>query len=259
MSGKRFQGQAVVITGAGSGIGRTTAIAFAQEGAAVAVIDQTDAAISETLRQVRAAGGEGIALQGDVTNAEFVAEAITRTISAFGKIDHAFNNAGVTQTRALTAEIPLDEWNRVIQVNLTGIWLCMREEIRYMAERGIGNIVNAASVAGLRHMAGFASYCVSKHAVVALTKTAAIEYGEKGLRINAVAPGGVLTPLMERGLAALDTSQRTAALTHTSSLHALKRLGTQSEIADAVLFLCSDAATFITGTCLSVDGGWAVA
>lgn len=157
----------------------------------------------------------------------------------------------------LTADISFEEWNLIPQVNVTGTWLCMREELKHMLSRGSGTIVNTASFAGLHTIATQTAYVASKHAVIGLTKNAAIEYAAHGIRINAVAPGGIATPMLERNLGGLDGAQRAAALEAISNYHPMKRLGEAVEIADAMLFLCSDQASFITGACLSVDGGWA--
>jgi A-factor type gamma-butyrolactone 1'-reductase (1S-forming) len=254
---KRFENQFVLVTGAGAGIGRACAMAFANEGAAVAAIDRDRKDIDETIRLIEKEGGRALEILADVTDEQAVARAVEKATKTFGHLDIAVNNAGISQSVALTADISVTEWNRVLNVNVTGTWLCMREELRHMSVRGSGAIVNTASFAGLRTLAMNTAYVVSKHAVVGLTKNAAVEYAAKGIRINAVAPGGIATPMMERSFGSLDADQRAAALKAIAELHPMKRVGAPGEIADAILFLCSAQASFITGTCLSVDGGWA--
>jgi NAD(P)-dependent dehydrogenase (short-subunit alcohol dehydrogenase family) len=252
-----FEGKAAWVTGAGGGIGRECARAFAQSGAAVAVIDRNQAGIDETLSLVQQDGGRGLAICADVTDERDVAEAFKRALDAFGRVDFGVNNAGISQTPAPTADIGYDEWTRVLLVNVTGTWLCMREQLRHMSKLRSGVIVNTASFAGLRSLPGNSAYVTSKHAVVGLTKNAAVEYAPLGIRINAIAPGGIQTPMMDRSLDGLDSTQRVAALESIANLHSMKRIGTPDEIADGILFLCSAQASFITGVCLSVDGGWA--
>jgi NAD(P)-dependent dehydrogenase (short-subunit alcohol dehydrogenase family) len=257
MTLKRFSGKFALVTGAAGGIGRECALSFAREGATVALIDRDQKPIDETLGMIEKAGGKGLAICIDVTDELAVSRAFDRTLKTFGAIDFAINNAGISQTGALTADIGLTEWNLILQVNVTGTWLCMREEIKHMGARGAGVIVNTASFAGLHTLATQTAYVASKHAVIGLTKNAAIEYAAQGIRINAVAPGGVATPMMEKNLAEVDPDHRASALEAIANFHPMKRVGKPGEIADAVLFLCSDQASFITGACLSVDGGWA--
>lgn len=257
MTQKRFIGKSVWVTGAGGGIGRNSALAFAREGAAVAVLDRDESGLAETVHLIEKADGRCLRICADVSDAQQVAGAFETAIKAFGGIDFAFNNAGISQRAAATIDVGLQEWESVLRVNVTGVWLCMREQIRHMVERGAGVIVNTASFAGLRTLPMNSAYVTSKHAVVGLTKNAAVEYAAHGIRINAVAPGGIATPMMDKSLLGLDAAQRSAALEHIASLHPMKRLGTPQDIADVVLFLCTDQASFITGACLPVDGGWA--
>jgi NAD(P)-dependent dehydrogenase (short-subunit alcohol dehydrogenase family) len=257
MTSKRFEGKSVFITGAAGGIGRACALAFARDGAVVTAVDREQAAVDETLALIQKAGGKGLALCCDVTNEQGVAAAFDKAVRSFGQVDFGINNAGISQSTALTADISLEEWNRILSVNVTGVWLCMRAQLKHMTARGSGAIVNTASFAGLHTLAAQTAYVASKHAVVGLTKNAAIEYAPNGIRINAVAPGGIATPMMERSLAGYDSSQRAAVLEAITNFHPMKRVGVAGEIADAMLFLCSDQAAFITGACMSVDGGWA--
>ena len=178
-----------------------------------------------------------------------------RTVT--GRIDCAFNNAGITQSSTLAADISCDEWNRVLRVNVTGVWLCMRSEIKLMQEQGGGSIVNTASFLAMHSMEMQTAYVASKHAVLGLTKNAAIEYAHEGIRINAVAPGGIPTGMMAQTLSGLDEAEQGAARQGIADMHPMKRLGRPREIAQAVMFLSSDEAEFITGACLAVDGGWA--
>jgi NAD(P)-dependent dehydrogenase (short-subunit alcohol dehydrogenase family) len=257
MTQQRFIGKSVWVTGAGGGIGRNAALAFAREGAAVAVLDRDESGLAETVHLIEKADGRCLQICADVSDAQQVAGAFETATKAFDGIDFAFNNAGISQRAAATIDVGLQEWEHVLRVNVTGVWLCMREQIRHMVERGAGVIVNTASFAGLRTLPMNSAYVTSKHAVVGLTKNAAVEYAAHGIRINAVAPGGIATPMMDKSLLGLDAAQRSAALEHIASLHPMKRLGTPQDIADVVLFLCTDQASFITGACLPVDGGWA--
>jgi NAD(P)-dependent dehydrogenase (short-subunit alcohol dehydrogenase family) len=257
MSSKRFDSKVALVTGAGSGIGRECALAFGRDCAAVIVIDRDGGGIDDTLRQIHAEGGRCTGITADVADGAAVSRAFSQALSSYGHIDYAINNAGVAHNPAATADITPEEWSRVLQVNVTGVWLCLREELRHMESHGCGSIVNTASFAGLRTLAMHTAYVASKHAVVGLTKNAAVEYASKGIRINAVAPGGIATAMMEANLATVPAAQRDAALQGIAGLHPMGRVGSAREIADAMVFLCSDQSAFITGVCLSVDGGWA--
>lgn len=251
-----FNGKSAWVTGAGGGIGRECAFAFARRGAVVAVVDRNRTSATETLELIQKNGGRGLSICADVTDENSVAEAFNEAVKSFGRLDFAVNNAGISQSTTLTADISRHEWNRIMQVNVTGVWLCMRMELRHMSALGTGSIVNMASIAGLRSLPMQSAYVASKHAVVGLTKNAAVEYAAKGLRINAVVPGAIPTSMMEATLTGLDSTQRAAALEGIANLHPMRRIGTTREIANGVIFLCSDQATFITGICLPVDGGW---
>lgn len=255
--GKRFDGKTVLITGAGSGIGQATSLAFAEEGARVIGVDLSSDGLERT-RGLLAESGAGFdAIVADVADEASVDDAIARAAAVTGRIDCAFNNAGVTQSSTLAADLTLEEWDRVLRINVTGVWLCMRAEIKLMRAQGGGSIVNTASFLSVHSMAMQTAYVASKHALLGLTRNAAIEYAAEGPRINAVAPGGVPTGMMAQSLSSLEASQQEAARQAIADMHPMKRLGKVHEIAQAVLFLSSSEAAFITGACLPVDGGWA--
>ena len=241
----RLDGKVALVTGAASGIGRASALAFAREGASVVVADLNVEGGQETVRLIRAAGGQAIFAQADVSAAPEVEALIDKTVQTYGRLDCAHNNAGILGSRAATADCTEEQWDRTIAVNLKGIWLCMRYEIPQMLKQGAGAIVNTASAAGLFGIRGFPAYAASKHGVAGLTKVAALDYVRAGIRVNAVCPGFVDTPMVV-GLAA-ESSQRDAPVP-------AGRLGTPEEVAEAVVWLCSDAASYVTGHAMVVDG-----
>jgi NAD(P)-dependent dehydrogenase (short-subunit alcohol dehydrogenase family) len=247
-----MQNKVSIITGGASGIGRATAIAFARKGGRVVVADLVDEAGEETVRMIEKAGGEAIFVRTDVSNDVDVRNMVERTVKSFGRLDYAFNNAGIEGVQAATAEFSMDEWNRVIGINLTGVWLCMRYQIPQMLKRGGGVIVNNASILGHVGFANASAYVASKHAVLGLTKTAAIEYATQGIRVNAICPAFIETPMLERG--GLTTDPKVYEM--IAGLHPMKRLGTVEEIANATIWLFSDEASFVTGHALLVDGGY---
>jgi NAD(P)-dependent dehydrogenase (short-subunit alcohol dehydrogenase family) len=251
MTGRAFAGKVVLITGAGSGIGRATALAFAEAGAAVVVADIAAGAGAETVARIEAADGRARFEPVDVTQPESVQGMVERTVAAYGRLDCAFNNAGIEIENAPTADCPEDVFDRTMDINVKGVWLCMKYQIRQMLAQGGGAIVNTASVAGLKAAPTFPAYAASKHAVVGLTKTAAVEYARAGIRINAVCPGVINTPMMASALA-LDPKRKKI----TEAMHPIGRVGEPGEVAQAVLWLCSDAASFIVGEMLQVDGGF---
>jgi len=241
----------VLVTAGASGIGLATALAFAREGAYVALGDvQVDRGL-EVVREIEAEGGKAIFVATDVSKAGDVQRLIDETIGHFGRLDYAFNNAGVEGVPAPTAECTAENWERTLAINLTGTWLCMRAEIPRMLAAGGGAIVNNWSVAGVVGFEGIPAYVASKHGVIGLTKTAALEYATQGIRVNAVCPGIIDTEMVERF-----THGDSTALTELTSTEPVARMGTPDEIADAVVWLCSDRASFVTGQALAVDGGF---
>jgi NAD(P)-dependent dehydrogenase (short-subunit alcohol dehydrogenase family) len=244
------QGKIVLVTGGGSGIGRATSLALAKEGAKVVVSDIVVAGGEETVRLIQAAGGEAIFIRTDVAKAAEVEALIKKVVETYGRLDCAFNNAGIEGVMTSTTDCSEENFDRIIAVNLKGVWLCMKHEIPQMLKQGGGAIVNTASVAGLVGFQGLPAYVASKHGVNGLTKTAALEYAKNGIRVNAVCPGVIHTPMLDR----LFSSQPAAGET-IAALEPVGRLGKPEEIAAAVVWLCSDAASFVTGLPMAVDGG----
>jgi NAD(P)-dependent dehydrogenase (short-subunit alcohol dehydrogenase family) len=244
-----------LITGGGSGIGRAAALRLAAAGMRVIVADIDGTGAEATLQALRAAGGTGIARRTDVTRSDEVDALVCAAVAAFGRLDCAFNNAGIQDEHGRLLDCAEDVFDRTMAVNVKGVWLCMRAQIRQMlAQGGGGAIVNTASVAGLRGAPSMAAYSASKHAVVGLTKTAAAEYAIKGIRINAVCPGVIRTPMYDR-IAAADP--RTAAI--AQKMHPIGRIGEADEVAATVEWLFSDAASFVVGQTIAIDGGFTAA
>ena len=248
-----LDGKSALITGGGGGIGRATALAFAREGARVAVADLMAEAARETVALVNAAGGQAISLSGDVSKDADVRAMIDTLVGTYGRLDCAFNNAGIAGWHVdailkKTAEWSEEAFDRMIAVNLKGVWLCMRHELPQMQAQGGGAIVNTGSIAGLVGLPNSSAYVAAKHGVVGLTKTAALEYAEANIRVNAVCPGYIRTPMTEPSM-----QLRGAAILAQTPL---KRMGNPEEIAEMVVWLCSDRASYVSGAAYNVDGGW---
>jgi NAD(P)-dependent dehydrogenase (short-subunit alcohol dehydrogenase family) len=249
-----LEGKVALVTGGGGGIGRATALAMVREGARVAVADFDAAAARDTVAQINAQGGQAITLTGDVTRARDVRAMIADTVTAYGRLDCAFNNAGIAghQVDAVgqkTAEWSEKSFDRMIAVNLKGVWLCMKEEIPQMLKEGGGAIVNTASIAGLIGLRTSSAYVAAKHGVIGLTKTAALEYADEKIRVNAVCPGFIETRMTEL---TRSSPRGTAILAQIP----YGRMGQPGEIAEMVVWLCSERASYVTGAAYNVDGGW---
>jgi NAD(P)-dependent dehydrogenase (short-subunit alcohol dehydrogenase family) len=242
-----FQGQVAIVTGASSGMGLATAEAFAQAGAAVVLADVNETALRDATDDLTAAGHQAIAVACDVSEERQVAAMVERAVSEFGRLDLAFNNAGIQAPPTDAAGEPTELFDRVNAVNFRGVWACMKHELRQMRAQGSGAIVNNSSLGGLVGLPGRAAYHASKHGVVGLTKSAALEYAPRGIRINAICPGTIETPMIAKG--ELDMDEAIAN-------QPIARLGRADEMAAAVLWLCSPGASFVLGVALPVDGGY---
>ncbi|MBB4862311.1 NAD(P)-dependent dehydrogenase (short-subunit alcohol dehydrogenase family) [Pseudomonas nitritireducens] len=245
-----LSGQVALVTGAGNGIGRATAQAFAQQGVKVVVSDVDAKGGEATVELIRAAGGEATFIRCDVTRDAEVKALVDGTVAAYGRLDYAFNNAGIEIEKGKLADGEESEFDAIMGVNVKGVWLCMKHQIPVMLEQGGGAIVNTASVAGLGAAPKMSIYAASKHAVLGLTKSAAIEYAKKKIRVNAVCPAVIDTDMFRRAYEADPKKAEFAA-----AMHPVGRVGRVEEIAAAVLYLCSDNAGFTTGIALPVDGG----
>jgi NAD(P)-dependent dehydrogenase (short-subunit alcohol dehydrogenase family) len=250
MTNVDMSGKVALITGAGTGIGRAATVAFARAGARVVGTGLHASHGEETMRLVEEAGGQGVFVEGDVSKADQVERMVGAAVETYGRLDFAFNNAGIAGEGGLAADISEEGWRQVIDVNLTGVWLCMKYEIPRMLEQGGGAIVNCSSVLGLTALPGSAAYVASKHAVVGLTKSAALGYAAQGIRINSVNPGFVHTPMIDDAVGTSDES-----LAPLVRIEPIGRLGRPEEIADAVVWLCSEQASFVTGSAIVIDGG----
>lgn len=245
-----FDGKVVLVTGGGGGIGRASALAFAKAGARVAVVDRDVAAGTETTRLIEATGAKALFIQTDVTQAAQVEAMVAQVVAHFGRLDCAFNNAGIEEEHMRLADCSENTFDRIMAVNVKGVWLCLKYELAQMLKQGGGAIVNTASVAGLVGAPKMAAYSASKHAVLGLTKSAAVEYGRKNIRVNAVCPGVIRTAMFDRAVQA-DPKVGPAV----AQLHPIGRIGEADEVASVVLWLSSDAASFVTGHAHTVDGG----
>ncbi|MBK7894068.1 MAG: SDR family oxidoreductase [Anaerolineaceae bacterium] len=246
----QLDGKIALITGGGSGIGRETAVLFAHHGAKIAIADLNPDGGQATVQLIRDAGGSAFFVQTDVSQAAQVEAMVNEVVGEYGRLDIAFNNAGIEGAPVRTIDVTEEEFDQIMAVNAKGVWLCLKYEIQQMLLQGGGAIINTASVAGLIGAHSMPAYAASKHAVVGLTRTAAVEYARKGIRVNAVCPAVIRTPMIERAIEQLPQLEQGAILNNPS-----RRLGAPREVAEAVLWLASDAASFTTGATLTVDGG----
>jgi NAD(P)-dependent dehydrogenase (short-subunit alcohol dehydrogenase family) len=245
-----LQGKVGIVTGGTSGIGRDAAVLFAKAGAKVVVAGRRETEGKETIDLIRAVGGDALFVKTDVSRAAEVQALVQKTVEKFGRLDVAFNNAGIEGNWMPIAEQSEEDWDRVIDINLKGVWLCLKYEIQQMLKQGSGGtIVNMASVAGLMGSAGAATYCASKHGVMALTKSAALENARNGIRVNAVCPAVIETPMGDRLFGAPEMNK------FALGLHPIGRFGKPMEIAEAVVWMLSDRASFMTGHSIVLDGG----
>ena len=249
----RVEGKVALVTGGASGIGRATALTFAREGAKLVVADMNADGGHQTVHMITENGGEATFVRTDVSKATAVAAMISTTVETYGRLDCAHNNAGIgSRPRVPLHECSEETWDRVLGINLKGVWLCMKYEIIQMLTQGSGTIVNTASIMGLvGSWSGSGAYNASKHGVVGLTKTAALEYAKLGIRVNAVCPGYIRTPLLAETL-----TRQPEMEAQIVARHPVGRMGKPEEIAEAVVWLCSDAASFVTGHTMTVDGGY---
>jgi NAD(P)-dependent dehydrogenase (short-subunit alcohol dehydrogenase family) len=246
-----LENKVILVTGGGSGIGRATSLLLAGEGAKVTIADYVPEGAERTMKMIKESGGEASCIAADVSVAKQVEAMINRTVGIYGRLDGAFNNAGIEGRMVDTAEYPEDVFDRIMAINLKGVWLCMKYEIPQMLKTGGGSIVNTASGAGLVGVAMLSAYNASKHGVVGLTKTAALEFAQKNIRVNCVCPGVINTPMVARMIDSGGMNEQEIV-----AAEPVKRMGRPEEIGEGVVWLLSDAASFVTGHSMSIDGGF---
>jgi NAD(P)-dependent dehydrogenase (short-subunit alcohol dehydrogenase family) len=249
MNKYEFDGKVALVTGAAGGIGEAVAVTFAQMGAKVAVVDIDEENGTAVVEQIKKDGAEAIFVKADVSNPEAVEKMVKDTVDVFGRLDYAVNNAGIGGAQADTGEYGIEDWLQVININLNGVFYCMRYEIPEMLKHGGGAIVNISSILGTDAFEKTSAYTASKHGVIGLTKTAALDYAKRGIRVNSVGPAFINTPMVTEGF-------NDEEIEGIMALHAMGRLGEPQEVADLVIFLCSDKASFMTGGYYLVDGGY---
>lgn len=248
-----FEGQVALVTGAASGLGLATAKAFAESGASVVLADWNEQEVQAAAKELADKGHKTLGIRCDVSDDVEVEAMVKQTVAKFGRLDAAYNNAGVQNVLAETADSPRDDYDRVMAINLRGVWSCMKFELRQMREQGSGAIVNCSSLGGLIGGAQRGTYHAAKHGVIGFTKSAALEYATRGIRVNDVCPGMIQTPMSDKMIAEGQGPELNSML---EKFVPMKRLGRAEEIADAVLWLCSSAASYVTGQSISVDGGY---
>ena len=246
-----MKNKVALVTGAAAGIGQATAILFAKKNINVVISDVDEEGLEKTAGLIKEQGGEVLSIIADISKTSEVEDMVNKTLDQFGRLDYAVNNAGIEGPMATTAEYSEEDWDRVLNINLRGQWLCMKYEIPAMLENG-GSIVNVSSILGKVGFANTPAYTAAKHGLIGLTKTAALEYAEQGLRINAVCPGFIETPMLER--AGITSDEETKE--QTIALHPIGRLGESDEVAEAIVWIASEEASFVSGHSLMVDGGY---